>query len=70
MGEELVQPKHKERNSNVEALRLVAMAGITLNHFLWDYLALASNGVEGLAAQFIVNLASNFGGLAIACSSE
>ena len=57
-----MQTKRKGRNSNIEVLRLVAMAGITLNHFPWDYLVLGS-GDEACLAQFIVNLVSNFGGL-------
>ena len=57
-----MQTKRKGRNSNVEMLRLVAMASITLNHFPWDYLVLGS-GDEACLAQFIVNLVSNFGGL-------
>lgn len=27
----------KDRNSNVESLRLLGMACIALNHFPWDY---------------------------------
>ena len=51
------------RNSHVESLRLIAMLGITLNHFPWDYFALSTNGATGFATQFIVNLLSNFGGI-------
>ena len=51
------------RNSNFELLRLIAMLGITLNHFPWDYASISTGSVEGLVAQFIVNLISNFGGV-------
>lgn len=32
----------KDRNSNVESLRLLGMACIVLNHFPWDYDSLSS----------------------------
>ena len=54
---------HGCRNSRIEVLRLLAMFAITLNHFPWDYSMLSAGGSEGFAAQFIVNLLSNFGGV-------
>lgn len=51
------------RNSRIEGLRLLAMLAITLNHFPWDYSVLSAGGSKGFAAQFIINLLSNFGGV-------
>lgn len=52
----------KDRNSNVEFLRLLGMACIVLNHFPWDYDSLSSSCFSGGYPQFLVNLLSNFGG--------
>lgn len=37
----------KDRNSNVESLRLLGMACIVLNHFPWDYDSLSSACISG-----------------------
>lgn len=37
----------KDRNSNVESLRLLGMACIVLNHFPWDYDSLSSACTPG-----------------------
>ena len=39
---------HGRRNSYIEALRLLAMFAMALNHFPWDYSALSAAGSKGL----------------------
>ena len=56
-------PSCVNRNSRIEVLRLIAMLGITLNHFPWDYSALSVDGSRGFAPLFIINLLTNFGGV-------
>lgn len=39
---------HGRRNSRMEALRLLAMFAMALNHFPWDYSELSAGGSKGL----------------------
>lgn len=60
----------RERNTNIEALRLVAMGFIAINHMQWrevQYIDPSWSYIHRMAISQVVSFFSNWGGSEIVC---